>query len=359
MKIKTSILQEMITKAIKGASNNKNLPITNLIGIDLFGDRITLTTTDGNNTLYLSYMDKELLSIEPFYTIVNVDTFSKLVAKTTKEYIELENKENYLEFIGNGTYKLDLAINEEGELIQFPTIPEFNIENQKTISLELLKNVIKTSKPSTLKTMEIPMLTGYYLSNKVITTNMQLVTNIDENIIDTPILITSELADLIEVLDGQTVKVEINDKDIIFETDNIVIYGKQLEGVETYPIQAIESLLALQYQNCLKVNKQELLDVLDRMALFVTDYDKNRVFLNIKKEGLEITSQKSNATEIIEIKNTVETEFNCLIDIEMLKSQVQSLTTNIVEIWYGQEKSIQLKEGNTTLVVSLLNKEGE
>ena len=39
----------------------------------------------------------------------------------------------------------------------------------------------------------------------------------------------------------------------------------------------------------------------------------------------------------------------------MLKSQLQSLQTDIAEIFYGQKTSLQLKEGNTTLILSLLD----
>jgi DNA polymerase III sliding clamp (beta) subunit (PCNA family) len=205
--------------------------------------------------------------------------------------------------------------------------------------------------------MEVPCLTGYYLSDKVVSTDRQMVSYTNDKLFDEPILISSEMAELLQLLEGDNVTLYKQDNKLKFETKNVVITGKQLEGLDIYPVQAIENLVKLNYDNSIKVNKTEILDVLDRMSLFVSDYDKNGVYLTFAKEGLQVTSQKSNATELVEIQNTIENEFKCLIDIEMLKNQIQSLTTDIVEIYYGQKTSIQIKEGNTILVISLLSED--
>jgi hypothetical protein len=55
MKIKTEILQKMVSKSIQGASFNKMIPLTSLIGIEVqkdlmtYSSKLILTTTDGSN----------------------------------------------------------------------------------------------------------------------------------------------------------------------------------------------------------------------------------------------------------------------------------------------------------------------
>ena len=56
-KVKTTILQEMVSKAVKGASCNRMIPITGLIEIKVEGGVLSLTTTDATNTLILSKKD--------------------------------------------------------------------------------------------------------------------------------------------------------------------------------------------------------------------------------------------------------------------------------------------------------------
>ena len=106
MKTKSDLLQKMVAKVIQGASNNKMLPITNLIGISFKDKQLKLTTTDGANIFVVKDIIHDVEDDAEFYTIVNAEQFSKLVGKTTKEYIELSNEENYLLFKGNGSYKL-------------------------------------------------------------------------------------------------------------------------------------------------------------------------------------------------------------------------------------------------------------
>lgn len=361
MRIKTQILQDMVAKSIKGASNNKMLPITSYIGILIKDKILTLMTTDGSNQLRI----KNEIELDPingpvdkqeFYTVVNADTFSKLVGKTTKEFIELTNKENYLEIIGNGTYKLELPINEDGEIVKFPDYEFSETIESSIISIEKLKNVITTAYASIAKTMEVPCLTGYYIGDNIITTDRQMVCDISDKLVAEPILITSEMAELLQLLTGEQVELYKDENKLLFKTDKIIIYGKELEGKDLYPVEPITNLVKLDYKNNIKINKQDILNVLDRMSLFVTDYDKNGVFLTFKKEGLLIESQKSNAAEVIKIEEGTNTEeFRCLVDIEMLKSQIDSVSTDIIDIHYGQKKSLQLIDGNCILVISLLD----
>lgn len=357
MKIKTELLQKMITKAIQGASNNKMIPITSLIGIEVKGKDLTLMTTDGSNQLKLKAEIEynPLYGPQDFYTIVNADTFAKLIGKTTKEFIEIENKENYLEVIGNGTYKLEVAINEEGEMVKFPEIINIQAEPY-SISTKLLQDAIKVAKASVAKTMEVPCLTGYYITDNMIATDRQMICIMKNGLVKEPILISSEMAELLLLVEEDPINVLQQDNNLIFFNSSFTIAGKELEGKENYPVKPILDLANTEYTNTIKVNKQELLNVLDRMNLFVTDYDKGGIYLTFDTKGLAIQSQKSNAVETI-IAPDERKSFNCLIDIEMLKAQVETVSTDEVELSYGQEKSIKIVDGNCIHIISLLEKE--
>ena len=356
MKIKTGILQNMVAKAIKGSSDNKMIPITSLMGINYVDNKLKLLTTDGSNILTI--IEKlELNSLDgaaSFYTIVNAETFSKLVAKTTTEYITLTIRENYLEVQGNGTYKLEIPLDEDGKVINFPS-SEVNESKLVELNVEELKNSLLKSKVSVAQTMEIPCLTGYYLSDKIITTNREMVSCINKKLLDEPLLISSEMAELLQLIEGEKIALKIENTKMLFINENVEIYGKQLEGIEMYPVKALDGLMDLSYENEIKVNKTELLNVLERMELFVTPYDKNGIKLAFAKDGLLVTSQKSNAQELIDAKCEVEEEFNCLIDIEMLKSQIQVNSSEEILIYYGQEKSIKLVDNDTIIIICLLD----
>lgn len=357
LKINTKLLQDMVAKAIKGSSNNKMIPITSLLGLEVKDNVLTLMTTDGSNHLRIK-QKIESNNSNNFYIVVNADTFSKLVTKTTCENITLTLMENYLEVKGNGTYKLDVAMDEDGNVIKFANLVTSNETEVKQILVNELKSALLKSKASIAQSMEIPFLTGYYIAQNVITTNREMMSCVKKEILDSPILISSEMAELLQLVEGEYVSLIQEDQKLLFETDNIIIYGKQLEGLEMYPVEALTNLMNLSYDHIIKVNKAELLNVLDRMSIFVTDYDKNGVFLSILPEGLQLTSQKSNASEIIpyeKIGEKIPETFRCLIDIEMFASQVQVNEGEKVQINYGQEKSIKLIDENNVIVISLMD----
>lgn len=362
MKIKTEILKEMVSKAIKGASNNKMIPISSLIGIEYLDDTLTLMTTDGSNQLRVIETEVPLGITEKqdnFYTIVNADLFAKLVGKTTKEFIELDNNENHLDFKGNGNYKLDIAINEEGEMVKFPNIKSKDLKNPISISIEKLKTNLNILKPSVAKTMELPYLTGIYLSNRCVATDRQMMCYIQNDLLEEPILIPSKVVELLDLLEGDAVDLYKEENTLYFVTNKIIIVGKELEGKNEYPVNQIGDVVNQKYENQVQVNKQELLEVLDRMTLFVSDaYDKNGVYLKFNENILEIRSQKNNAIEYINIQSKSKStlEYECLIDIEMLSTEVKNVLNDVVNISYGQDISIKIIDNDVTFIISLVEK---
>ena len=208
--------------------------------------------------------------------------------------------------------------------------------------------------------MKYPCITGYFLSDILLTTDRQMVCNVEEKLVNEPILLSSSTAELLHLLEGTEVELIKDNDELLFTTKTMSIYAKQLEGKAQYPVEVIKKLVATQYNSNIKINKQDLLNVLDRMALFVSDYDKGGIYLIVSNDGLEIKSQQSNATELLEVKldnpDTLVTEFECLVDIEMFKSQVQSIVGDIVELYYGNKSSLKIKEGNTTMILSLVQK---
>ena len=58
---------------------------------------------------------ESIAACDDFELTVTAETFNKLIAKTTKEEVELIVNDRYLEVKGNGKYKLELPVNEEGD----------------------------------------------------------------------------------------------------------------------------------------------------------------------------------------------------------------------------------------------------
>ena len=110
LSIKTTILQEMVSRVIKGASQNKLIPLTSLMAIQLKSGKLTLITTDASNTLYIM---QDKVEGDDFYCVMPVEQFSKLVSKMSSENITLLLDNNILTINGNGIYKIDNSVSLE------------------------------------------------------------------------------------------------------------------------------------------------------------------------------------------------------------------------------------------------------
>ena len=353
LKLKTSKLQEMVAKAVKGASSNKMIPITGLIAIVLKDKVLTLTTTDATNTLKI--LEKNVEG-DNFYVVVQADIFSKLVSKTTTEFITLSLKENSLEVKGNGTYSIELPLDEEGKLIKFPEYKLSKDDVEKSIiNLSTVKILLTANKAALAETMEIPCLTGYYFDDKVITTDTYKVCSNDIKVFPSKVLLQSELMELLSIMDEEKITVQSWNNKILFSTENVVVYGSELDGIEDYPAEAIGAYLETEFDSMCKLSKSALLNVLDRLFLCVSTYDKNGVYLTFTLDGMIISSKRSNGTELIKYQGSENFQaFTCCADIELLKSQIAAQEGELVELWYGHEKAVKMVSGKITQIVALL-----
>lgn len=354
MTINTSTLQGMVAKAMKGASCNKMIPLTGLMAIELKANRLTLTTTDATNYLYIR---EDKVEGDDFYVVVQAEMFSKLVAKLTCEKVSLELKDNTLMVKGNGKYSIELPLDEEGELIKYPNPLNGKpfVGDTATINLSTVKLILNTAKAALADTLEVPCYTGYYVGSKVVATDTYKICGIDIKLWDEPALISPEMMNLLDIFTEEKIAVYRNDNTMVFNTTNCTVYGTLMDSIYDYQFDAIDGLLEQGFDSTCKITKSALLQLLDRLALFVSPYDKNGVYLTFTRDGLQIESKQANSVETISyVESDNFHDFTCCVDIEMLHSQVKANTGDGITIHYGEDNAIKIADGNVVQVIALL-----
>lgn len=354
--IKTEVLKDMVARAIKGASCNKLIPLTSMISIELSGDKLILHTTDMTNHLYIrkKQADGNFSGDEGAVTI-GVETFSKLVGRMTCEVVKFELKDNSLEVKGNGTYNIELPLDENGKPIAFPNPILDELPEKDTIALQDIKTMVNTAKSSLATSLEVPCYTGYYIGDKVLTTDTCKICCIDKNLLNEEVLISPEMMNLLDLMEADTIKVYANDSTILFSTPDCDVYGYKMDCIEDYQVDAITSLLSTRFYQVCKVSKDSMLATLDRIALFVGDYDDNAVRLTFTNEGIDISSIKSNGIECVSYTESENFKpFTCLINVNMLISQLKAYTGDVVELHYGDERFVSLINDDVTQIIALL-----
>lgn len=357
LSIKTVVFQEMMSKAIKGASQNKLIPLTSLMAIQLKDGKLSIITTDASNYLYII---QDNVEGDDFYVVVYADQFSKLISKLTSDNVNIELEDKILNIQANGTYKIELPLDENGELIQYPDpVSETSITGEvKTINLATIKTILNVNKASLAMTMEEPAYTGYYIGDKVVSTDTYKICGLKVKLFDEPVLISPETMNLLDVMTEEKIEAYIQDDILEFVTKNCIVYGHKMEGVEDYAIDAINGLLDEKFKSSCKVNKTDMLALLDRISLFVGVYDNRAITLTFTEQGIDISSKQSNGIETIKyIESKKFKAFTCMIDIVMLTDQVKANESETIEIQYGNEKSIKIVDDKVTQVIAFLDDE--
>ena len=353
-------LQDMVAKAVKGASNNKLIPITSLMAIELKSNHVlTLTTTDATNYLYI---DEHKVDGDEFYAVVPVDVFSKLIARMTCENVTLtvHPEIKILEVKGNGNYKIELPLDENGQLIKYPNPYKEGENSDIKLNLSTVKVILDTLKSALATTLENPCYTGYYAGDSVIATDTYKIANMDISLFDTPVLVSAELMNLLSVITDENIYVSIAGDVLQFSTSNCRIYGRAMEGIEDFAVEPITALVDTEMDSVCSLNKVQLLQVLDRLSLFVGPYDKNAVRFTFTKDGLEVSSKASSSVEMIPYISSKDfIEFTCMIDVQMITQEVKAIQADVIEMYYGEDNAVIMKDGNITIVVALLEDEEE
>lgn len=356
--INTAQFQNMVAKAVKGAGMNSDLLITQLMSISLKDNLLTLKTTDNNNYLYIR---QSKVAGEDFNVVVSADKFSKLISKLTCENVTLELQEkdglDKLVIKGNGKYVIELPYDENGELIEFPdpvadTTDDF--WSSAELQLSTVRHILSTAKAALMVGKDDICYSDYYVGDRVVATDTYIICGIDIKIFDEAKLISPQLMDLLDVMSAENIDVRYKDDVVIFETGDVIVYGRVDDGIEDYKIDAISGLIDEQFPSSCKIEKQPLMQMLDRLSLFVDVFDKNSVYLTFTKEGLMVSSKQDSGSEIIPYKESEDfKDYTCCLDINLFKTQVKAYQNDIIEMLYGKENSIKFVQGNTKQIIAL------
>lgn len=366
--ITTAVLQDMLTKSTKCASNDNQRPLTGLIAIQLKDNVLTLITSSATNYLYVH---KDKIAGEDFYVVVPVDIFSKLVSKLTAENTTLELKDDTLVVTSGGTYTIGVSIDEEGELTRYPdpyhTSDEFKDYKSYPIKKSTLNLILSVNSASIADgdiAKELPeAYTGYHMSDSIVTTDSIKMCGIDIKVCDEPILVRPETMKLTDVFTEENLEIRISDDSrgnkniVITSVGNIdcEIVSKLLENMEDFAINAINNLLASNFTSSCAINKVKLAQAIDRLSLFINKLDNFALFLTFTKDGLKLSNKKSNSEEVIPYEASDDfSPYSCILDINALSDQIKAVPGDLVNICYGNEVAVKFEDGNITQMIAIM-----
>lgn len=348
LKMPTSELKSIVGKLnkIKPSSFLEITEYWHIIAVDGF---VTFTAYDGNNFLSITKECDGSLD-----TIVKADQLGKLISKTTVKEMTLNEKKDYLEVKGNGTYKA-VSVNEQypeysNELPE--ELPEADVLSSKVFKSILSVN--KTALPTGEYLESLPDI--YYLDQKqAITTNGVMVCFNPVEGTENPSFITPEMLELICCIDDKELYFcELNDgENYYIVTDTIEIYGKSHMYSDEFPDTGI--FKDLKPTEIAETSKSEIIGAIDRLVSFQSKYEENRVTLFVDGSTMQIFTE-NESSETIKLENTIELSYEVKLSGIYFRSILSSLASDAVKIGFGAESiiTIEAEDGTKNILATVL-----
>ena len=357
----TESFKALVAKAYKGVGNNKLLPLTQLMCIQVKDGTLTIITSDSTSTNYL-YVKQDGVEGE-FYATVLAEQFARLIGKLTCDKVTLELQDGKLKIDGNGSYTLALQYDEMGNAIQYPDpVAELGdaIEDTQIVNSNTIYKMLTAVKPALATTMETPYLTGYYAGDIIAATDGNVMGIYNKELLKTPALLSPIAVELLALTDAESISIDrYGDGVIVFSTSELVVYSHEMEGIEDYPVDALKNFFDADMPATCKLPKNELMQTLDRISLFVGTYDDNAIKLNFDGKSVKISSLAMTGVESVNYISGDKDSFECSVDLQSLIRHIKTQSTDEVILQFGDEQALKLVDGDLVQIISLLEDQAE
>lgn len=369
MLIKTEEFQKIGSLILGSIESNELSTLTETLELKTEGKVLHLNVT--NKEYYLS-VDFALDHEEELHATVNANLFLKLVSQVTAEYIEVTVKETYVSVKANGEYKIPLVF-EDDKLMELPVIDIDNTTVDMNISGDILESIMNYNSKELLKgTIAKAVQKMFYIDQEgCITFTSGACVNSFQLEKPIKLLVNQRTVKLFKLFKNQMVKFTlgydpIGDSDIIqtkvrFETSNItltVITSCDDTLIDQVPVKAIRGRAGYAYPNQVVLNRQALLEAINRLLLFSAGYGGKQ---NIKPYsefefcGDEVTiydSDKQNK-ELLKCQNgtSLTEDYSLMLDLADFKTVLDGCNEEFVTMKFGNGQAIVLSRGQISNVI--------
>lgn len=331
--MKFSCNQQILSKALntvsKAVTSRTTIPI--LKGI--------LLEVDNDNNLVLSASDLDL-SIEKRIevsaeeagaVVVSARLFSDIVRKLPNEEIQIEEQENSNILIKCLASEFTIVGQSADE---FPGIGEVNLDKKLSLEKDLLKEMIKKTSFAASIDESKGIIVGVLIEMEEESLNMvaldgfrmaitrEEMKNKEKKRIIVAARILNEINKIIsENEESKEIYLVLDEKKAVFLLDETKIVLRLLEG----DFIKYNDILPKEYKSRLKVNRNELLDSIERASLLAKEGKNNLIKVSVFRDKIIITSrsEEGNVKEEVFVEKEgedLDIGFNSKYIMDVLKA---------------------------------------
>lgn len=348
-------IKEVCSKLLMAVDSNNLSQITETLELEIIDKQLYMSVT---NREYIVTIKIPTFRDEQFHATVNAIVFLKLMNQITTESVTLEVQDRSLKVIGNGTYNLPM-IYENDNLMTLPKIEIENETNSFDISTKNLMTIYNyNSKELNKDGITNPVQKMYYVDRKgcITFTTGACVTNFDLGG-DVTMLLSPKVVKLFKLFTDDTVSFKlgqdsndgVSQTKVSFSTDSVNINAILMSDenmVNSVPKDAIRNMATNTYDNSIVVNRQVLLNSVNRLLLFVGTSTITRPYCKFKFDGsntMTIYDKDEINNEKISIENNVTPNYEMIIDLTDIKLVLEASRDEFITMNFGNQQSMVIQ----------------
>ncbi|HDR7282492.1 DNA polymerase III subunit beta [Bacillus paranthracis] len=301
---------QALSEVSKAISTKAVIPI--LSGIKITADQSGITLIASNSNIFIKKFIPSSIDDEQITTILKVGTivvpakyFIEIIKKMPSDIV-IKSKNEQTITIQSGEITLNLNGFPANE---FPNVPQIDDHAEIQIETKQLIDAFKQTVFAVAKNESRPVLTGVHIKldhNKLIcaaTDSHRLAireTLISTNVKANCIVPSATINELLKLMNSnlEFVSIYLSESHIIFTFGTTTLYSRLIE--EKYP--NISTLIPNEFQTVINIDRQRMLQGVERSSLLASEWANNNVNLEIVNEStIQISS---NASQIGKISET-------------------------------------------------------
>lgn len=333
MILKRNELKEKLNILSKAYSQKTAFPSLQFVKFD----NDTLTVSNHNATIVTKF-NTGIQALIPFRQL------SDIANKLTAEDLDLTINDNQA-VIKCGRSKFTLNL---GDFNEFPNFNILNDIDGLKVNCSEFISVISSINYATSNNEKRPILTGINFSEFAVATDSFRLARINKDLGLRCTIARSDIDNLISILKGsESVLIRNNNNTATFEFDDTIYQTRLLDG--NYPDTS--RLIAKDCYYTIKVNRQRLIESIDRVNIFNEEYAT--IILEADNSVLKLSSnatQVGDATDELECENNDNIKFACNGDY--LKETLSKFKGDTIELnLVSSMKPIIIKEKDMVALV--------
>jgi len=339
--------------------------------VTLYTEAIELVAK-GTSTLNLNVTNRQyfvtvkfnLDAPTTFHSVVKAKTFLSLISKITTEYIELVVNNRVLKVNANGEYTFPLIFN-NSTMLELPRINPGVVTNSFDINSDILLSILLNNSKELLRGAELLKSSNskpaqsYYYVDELGAITYTTGACVNSFTLPTPVklLLDDKSVKLFKLFkNNTTVKFEMsqvaldeNSTQTVLKFSNstvdLMTIMPESSIISSVPALNIRAMANKNYPYEVVLNKEDLLEVLNRLNIFNTD-SRMLVKVDISGDNLTISSLNNEFVETLKTSggSSVEDDYSFYLILKNLKLILDGYIEQYITMCFGDNKAIVFKK---------------